>query len=151
MSFTEDVTVTETGTVVAWHGMLSDIPAGWVLCDGNNGTQDLRNKFIKPPSSYGSGSGDTGGNNTISLSQSQIPSHKHDPVNIKQGGGHNHTMDATEVDASNDTSTESAGGGNTSTSAGSNSHGSGSLDTIGSGSQINQDPKYYEIAFIQRL
>lgn len=29
-----------------WHGTLADIPDGWVLCDGNNGTPDLRYKFI---------------------------------------------------------------------------------------------------------
>lgn len=29
-----------------WSGNIGNIPAGWVLCDGNNGTPDLRNKFI---------------------------------------------------------------------------------------------------------
>lgn len=34
-----------SGTIVAYNG--TDEPAGWKICDGNNGTPDLRNKFIK--------------------------------------------------------------------------------------------------------
>lgn len=32
--------------IVIWSGAIVDIPAGWVLCDGNNGTPDLRGVFI---------------------------------------------------------------------------------------------------------
>ena len=32
--------------VLLWWGLLVDVPAGWVLCDGNNGTPDLRNVFV---------------------------------------------------------------------------------------------------------
>jgi hypothetical protein len=34
------------GVIVMWSGSLSQIPNGWVLCDGNNGTPDLRDRFI---------------------------------------------------------------------------------------------------------
>jgi microcystin-dependent protein len=34
------------GQIVMWSGTISSIPNGWVLCDGNNGTIDLRGKFI---------------------------------------------------------------------------------------------------------
>ncbi len=34
------------GAIIMWSGLLSDIPAGWTLCDGTNGTPDLRNRFI---------------------------------------------------------------------------------------------------------
>lgn len=30
-----------------WHGLLVDIPNGWALCDGTNGTPDLREKFVR--------------------------------------------------------------------------------------------------------
>lgn len=40
------------GIIVLWYGAIVDIPAGWQLCDGTNGTPDLRNKFI-------AGAGDT--------------------------------------------------------------------------------------------
>ncbi len=29
-----------------WSGTIATIPSGWVLCDGNNSTPDLRNRFI---------------------------------------------------------------------------------------------------------
>jgi len=36
----------EAGTIVLWSGSVVDIPATWALCDGTNGTPDLRNRFI---------------------------------------------------------------------------------------------------------
>lgn len=35
-----------TGAIVLWSGAIVDIPDGWVICDGNNGTPDLRDRFI---------------------------------------------------------------------------------------------------------
>ena len=35
-----------TGLIVAWGGSLAEIPSGWVLCDGSNGTPDLRERFV---------------------------------------------------------------------------------------------------------
>ena len=34
------------GGIILWSGLISAIPTGWALCDGTNGTPDLRNKFI---------------------------------------------------------------------------------------------------------
>ena len=39
-----------------WSGSTSAIPSGWALCDGQNSTPDLRNKFIVGASA---GTGDT--------------------------------------------------------------------------------------------
>ena len=35
-----------SGSITEWSGAILDIPDGWLLCDGNNGTPDLRDKFI---------------------------------------------------------------------------------------------------------
>jgi microcystin-dependent protein len=47
-----------------WSGSTSTIPTGWALCDGSNGTPDLRNRFI-----VGAGDSysvdDTGGSATM--------------------------------------------------------------------------------------
>lgn len=40
------------GMIITWNGSVASIPAGWVLCDGNNDTPDLTDKFIQ-------GAGDT--------------------------------------------------------------------------------------------
>ncbi len=32
--------------ICIWAGAIVDIPAGWALCNGNNGTPDLRDKFL---------------------------------------------------------------------------------------------------------
>lgn len=50
-----------SGIICLWSGSVASIPAGWALCDGNNGTPDLRNRFL-----VGAGDtysvDDTGGN-----------------------------------------------------------------------------------------
>lgn len=34
------------GGILLWSGSIGSIPAGYVLCNGSNGTPDLRNRFI---------------------------------------------------------------------------------------------------------
>ena len=36
----------EIGTILIYSGDVDKIPKGWALCDGNNDTPDLRNRFI---------------------------------------------------------------------------------------------------------
>ena len=35
-----------SGGIALWSGSIASIPSGWYLCNGSNGTPDLRNKFI---------------------------------------------------------------------------------------------------------
>ena len=64
------------GTILLYIGNLDDIPHGWALCDGTNGTPDLRDRFIT-----GAGNiyhiDDTGGENFHQLSIEEMPSHNH--------------------------------------------------------------------------
>ena len=39
--------------IIMWSGAANEIPPGYVLCDGNNSTPDLRNKFVVGASSSG--------------------------------------------------------------------------------------------------
>jgi hypothetical protein len=34
------------GAILLWSGSIASIPKGFVLCNGANGTPDLRNKFV---------------------------------------------------------------------------------------------------------
>lgn len=38
--------VVPRGGIILWSGSIASIPTGWQLCDGTNGTPDLRNRFI---------------------------------------------------------------------------------------------------------
>lgn len=38
--------VVPAGLIAIWSGSVGSIPSGWVLCNGTNGTPDLRNSFI---------------------------------------------------------------------------------------------------------
>lgn len=74
-----------TGVIVAFNGTVA--PKYWAICDGTQGTPDLRSKFI-----IGSGQGknasgvnltnrnfgDTGGEENVALTITEIPTHKHD-------------------------------------------------------------------------
>jgi len=39
-------TAIPSGVIVMWSGSIATIPSGWYLCNGANGTPDLRNRFI---------------------------------------------------------------------------------------------------------
>jgi microcystin-dependent protein len=68
------------GGIIMWSGSVTNIPAGWALCNGQtvNGraTPDLRDRFVVGAgSTYAAGA--TGGNASITLSVAQLPPHNH--------------------------------------------------------------------------
>ena len=65
-----------TGLIAMWHGLIANIPTGWLLCNGSNGTPDLRAKFVRGAPN-GVEAGDTGGEDTHTLSEAELPSHSH--------------------------------------------------------------------------
>jgi hypothetical protein len=34
------------GTIIAWYAKNKPVPQGWAICNGTNGTPDLRNRFL---------------------------------------------------------------------------------------------------------
>ena len=34
------------GVIIAWNAKSGSVPAGWAICDGTNGTPDLRRRFL---------------------------------------------------------------------------------------------------------
>ena len=65
-----------SGMIILWSGNTGNIPSGFVLCDGNNSTPNLTDRFV-----VGAGAayspGATGGNSSVTLSTSNLPSHNH--------------------------------------------------------------------------
>lgn len=100
--------VISTGMVLMWSGASSSIPTGYVLCDGTNGTPDLRDQFVlgaggSLPTTGGSSSTTTG-SSTISglaiggtsLTVDQLPSHHHTLFvgqTLTPGGGQGPRLD----------------------------------------------------------
>ncbi len=79
-----------SGTIMLWSGASNNIPGGWVLCNGANGTPDLRDRFIVGAgNSYGVGS--IGGTPSVQLSISQLPSHSH-ATTVSEDDGHTHNV-----------------------------------------------------------
>ena len=78
------------GGIIMWRGTTP--PSGWQLCDGSNGTPDLRGRFvvcIGGDNNYAVG--DTGGADTVALTQEQMPKHSHTVYGRSSGytGRHN--------------------------------------------------------------
>jgi microcystin-dependent protein len=164
------------GGIIMWKGSIANIPARWALCDGNNGTPNLRDRFIVGAGNQYSPN-NTGGANTVTLTVSQIPSHDH-PGSSADNGSHTHTGKAESAGAHTHTFTtygrnDYSKGNNTAldrskpqtdttNSAGAHTHtlsidaGGTHRHTItvgprgGGGSHENRPP-YYALAFIMRL
>ena len=77
-----------SGMIILWSGNTGNIPTGFVLCDGNNGTPNLTDRFV-----VGAGAayspGASGGANSVTLTESQIPSHNH---SFSGSSSHSHTI-----------------------------------------------------------
>lgn len=55
------------GSIIIWSGTASNIPDGWALCDGQNGTPDLRDKFVLGGGGETHTVGSTGGEETHTM------------------------------------------------------------------------------------
>lgn len=69
-TLTDDGGGSISGMIVAYSG--SEVPYGWLLCDGTNGTPDLRNRFIM--GARASDVGKTGGEASSQLTIENLPS-----------------------------------------------------------------------------
>ena len=120
------------GCIVLWSGAASDIPDGWHLCDGTNGTPDLRDRFV-----IGAGNaytpGATGGNAQITLTKEQLPAHTHTYYETS-GRARDYGM--------------SGGANSVIESVSSTSTYSGST---GSGQAVDILPPYYALCYIMRI
>lgn len=124
--------------------------AGWALCNGNNNTPNLSDRFIIATNNQAS-VGTTGGNNFYSLTVNQLPAHNH---SISNDGAHNHgnALYTGWSIQGLETYSEMWNGVVTSTpsNAGDHNHG-GVTGTTGSGTQIDNRPAYIALAFIMKL
>ena len=138
-----------TGTIVMFNGEITNIPKGWHICDGEEGTPNLINHFIKASSIAGT----TGGSSEIQILEENLPSHTHtfeqssvvtDSASIQakigktdntgdyacylqdsssEEGVHTHNLNLSEI----------------------------TLSSVGTGTPISYEPTYYTLIFIMKI
>jgi microcystin-dependent protein len=75
-----------SGMIMMWSGSIATVPSGWYVCDGNNSTPDLRNKFV-----IGSGTGATYAvGATGGSADAVVVSHTHTATSSVSDPTHNH-------------------------------------------------------------
>jgi len=112
-----------SGLIGIWHGTIANIPAGWVICDGNNGTPNMLGRFVEGVATAATDPGATGGEATHTLSIAEMPAHTHSGILT---GGIDYWVG--EYSGISYGSTNSTGGG---------------------GSHQNKPP-YYDVAFLMK-
>ena len=120
-----------SGVICMWSGTVSSIPDDWVLCNGQNNTPDLRNRFV-----IGAGRtyavNDIGGEAAHVLTVSEMPRHNHTIPKDSGGGG-------------------TYGGGKYCAKNSDQSSGAFATSSTGSGAAHNNLPPYYALCFIMKL
>jgi len=119
-----------------WSGSIASIPTGWNLCNGANGTPDLRDRFIVGAGSTYSVAA-TGGSANATL-----VSHTHTVTDP----GHSHSVPSGAAGASTPTGPAPAASVNSQTTATAST--GISLSTEGSSATNANLPPYYALAYI---
>ena len=136
------------GVITLWYGSIGSVPVGWYLCDGANGTPDLRDKFVVAAgSTYAVGA--TGGS-----ADAIVVSHTHTATSTVTDPGHLHR-------SLNYGSSSSGGGANGIVGQGTGTNYDSLTNTTGitvattnatagvSGTNANLPP-YYALAYIMK-
>lgn len=147
------------GSIIMFNGLSSEIPKGWHICDGTEGTPNLTGKFIKASNT----SGETGGKSTIQILEENMPRHTHtfvgNQVTTSESGAHTHTIrgkygksgnandrDCLETGSETDLITTSQSGAHTHTIDMSVTQ----LSYQGGGKPIEFEPLYYSLIYIMK-
>jgi hypothetical protein len=161
------------GIIVMWGGLIANIPNGWLLCDGQNGTPDLRDRFIKGANGNPGATGgaaththDAHSNHVVTQpgdhaahthTYTQTVNHVHvQTVNSAATGGlSGYTADTSTNNgvASGYSTQNPTGGVATGTTAGPSatlSHSGTAVDAHSAHSNADHTPAYYALAYLQK-
>ena len=147
------------GSIIMFNGLSSEIPKGWHICDGTEGTPNLTGKFIKASNT----SGETGGKSTIQILEENMPRHTHtfvgNQVTTSESGAHTHTIRGKygKSDNANDRNCLETGSETdliTTSQSGAHTHtidmSSTQLSYQGGGKPIEFEPLYYSLIYIMK-
>ena len=147
-----------TGGIIMWSGTLANIPAGWQLCDGTNGTPNLIGKFIRGVNTDSTDPGITGGSDAKTLITANLPAHSH-TVTVNAEAAHTHVIgvrintvvQSNAIGGINYWAISGTTGPPGSSDAGSSHIHTASSGNTGSGTAFDIRPAYYELAYIMRM
>jgi microcystin-dependent protein len=143
------------GIIIVWSGAINEIPEGWLLCDGQNNTPDLRNRFVVSTGSNYAYNSTGGSADSINVS------HTHGGYTAGSGGSHGHSFNAvfgtggpapTDVRAqvkffnSGAATTINTSG----PSGGNHSHSGATINNAGTSGVGKNLPPYYALAYIMK-
>jgi len=125
------------GSIVIWSGTIASIPTGWQLCDGTNGTPDLRDKFVVGARQDSGGISMT----TVSGSLTKTGGEPKHTMTIAEMPPHTHNMNGFQIGSrwGAEHPTFIPGGAGIST------------DSAGGGQSFNVLPPYYALCFIMKI
>jgi hypothetical protein len=75
-----------TGLISLWSGSIGSIPTGWYLCDGTNGTPDLRDRFVVGAGTTYAVTATGGSTDAV------VVSHNHTATSVVTDPGHRHSV-----------------------------------------------------------
>lgn len=125
----------------------------WHICDGTNGTPDLRGRFILGASD-GHAVGSTGGEENHTLSTNEMPAHNHTGT-TSWNGNHSHSVNTMVDDGKSFLYTTSGRGinayGSATTSTSGNHTHTFTTNNTGGGQAHNNMPPYYALSYIMKI
>lgn len=80
------------GGIIMWSGTIATIPTNWQLCNGTNGTPDLRDKFLVGATADNGGVAKTNLTGSLTQSGGAVSHHHADHVFTQPGAHSNHTF-----------------------------------------------------------
>jgi hypothetical protein len=138
-----------SGGIIMWSGSIASIPSGWYLCNGSNGTPDLRDKFVVGAGSAYAVAATGGSANAIVVAHTHTattvstqPAHTHNYEQFENGGPD--TVLSSNVDISGNYRTQ------TTTSAQPAITSTTTIDSTGSSGTNANLPPYYALAYIMK-
>lgn len=137
----------DPGTIAMWSGTIASIPSGWQLCDGTNGSPDLRSKFARQVVDAVTDPGTTGGADDVTLATSQLPAHNHTISSYT----HSHRVTGGTSDGTGGLRRTNDGDSDDSRNSESADPPDQNLISTGGGGSHNNLPPYFELVYIFKL
>jgi len=140
------------GVILMWSGSIASVPSGWYLCNGSNGTPDLRDRFVVGAGSTYAVAATGGSADAVVVSHTHTatsivsdPGHVHPPLSpMSSFGGSPNNGQSPRGDVAQGTSTSTTGSAVTGITVATTNTSTGVSGT-------NQNlPPYYALAYIMK-